>query len=320
MKQKFSWHQPLAILTITTLTWVECAIPKQATANPYNSSNSSIEITVPPPQQPPANPSAGQTNQPATSIPIHVPPPESSVSRGICENFADPAIGSVIDRAAFSGGKWGVVVQSLANGKTLYSHNPNSYLIPASNVKILTTAAALYKLSPNTSIRSKSLQQWIQETNQRSNNRYADTLFRYLGGSQAIRRTLTQLGVNANGYRQYDGSGLSRRNLATPTAMVETLKAIYMADGTGVFYKSLPVAGVSGTLRNRLRSGTTQGKIHAKTGTLRGVRALSGYLEHPEYGTIVFSIMVNQSNQSGRTLLGGIDEVARRVAQLTPCS
>jgi D-alanyl-D-alanine carboxypeptidase/D-alanyl-D-alanine-endopeptidase (penicillin-binding protein 4) len=91
------------------------------------------------------------------------------------------------------------------------------------------------------------------------------------------------------------------------------------AKGNDLFYRSLPVSGVNGTLRNRLKLPETQGKIRAKTGTLRGVRSLSGYLEHPYYGTILFSIMVNQPSQSGQVLVGAIDEIALRLAQLTPC-
>jgi D-alanyl-D-alanine carboxypeptidase/D-alanyl-D-alanine-endopeptidase (penicillin-binding protein 4) len=134
-----------------------------------------------------------------------------------------------------------------------------------------------------------------------------------------VKQTLASLGVDPNGFRQVDGSGLSRQNVATPQALIATLKAMMYAKGNDLFYRSLPVAGVNGTLRNRLRLPETQGRIRAKTGTLRGVRSLSGYLDHPYYGKILFSIMVNQPSQSGQVLVGAIDEIALRLAQLTPC-
>lgn len=267
---------------------------------------------------PPLTPSASAaSNKQENSIPIYVPPPERQAA-GICPAFLEPAISSVIDSPSFAKGNWGILVESL-DGTTLYSRNADRHLIPASNIKLLTTAAALQRLDPQTSIRSTSLREWINVTNLRSNNNYADVLLRYVGGPQAVKSALAQLGVNPNAFRQVDGSGLSRRNSATPSALVDTLKAMSAARGTEVWYGSLPVAGVSGTLRNRLRNTPAQGKVHAKTGTLRGVRALSGYIDHPDYGVLAFSILVNQPNQSGQALVGAIDTIVLRLTQLTPC-
>ena len=89
--------------------------------------------------------------------------------------------------------------------------------------------------------------------------------------------------------------------------------------GGEVFYRSLPVAGQSGTLRRRFQNTTLQGQVRAKTGTLRGVRALSGYLNHPDYGPLVFSIIVNQPGQSGTQMLQAIDAVVEQLARVTPC-
>lgn len=252
-------------------------------------------------------------------IAIQVPPPERT-SLGICSNNIDLVVNNLIDRSPLNKGKWGILVQTL-DGKTLYYRNPDSYLIPASNLKLLVTAAALQKLNPAGSIRSKSIRDWIVETNLRSNNQYADVLLRYLGGSQSVQEILTDLGVSSQGYRLRDGSGLSRNNLATPRTMVETLQAMYSAPNHDIFLASLPVAGTSGTLKNRLRSSTTQGHVYAKTGTLKGVRSLSGYLEHPDYGSVVFSIMTNQpTTQSGTVLVKAIDEIVLRLSSMINCT
>ncbi|MGD1918727.1 MAG: D-alanyl-D-alanine carboxypeptidase/D-alanyl-D-alanine-endopeptidase [Pleurocapsa sp.] len=184
----------------------------------------------------------------------------------------------------------------------------------------MVTAAALQKLDLNGQIRSTSISDWIKVTNLKSNNAYANVLLRYLGGSQSVQQALTHLGIDAKGYRLKDGSGLSRNNLATPRTLVSTLRAMYHAKGNDVFLASLPVAGISGTLKNRLRHTTAEGTVRAKTGTLRGVKALSGYINHPEYGVVVFSIITNQpTNQSSYPIVQAIDEIVLQLSTLTNC-
>jgi len=117
------------------------------------------------------------------------------------------------------------------------------------------------------------------------------------------------LGINPHSFYLVDGSGLSRNNKATPRALVETLRAMYYAPNRDIFLASLPTAGISGTLRNRMKQTSVQGIVHAKTGTLSGVRALSGYLDHRQHGILVFSILANNSSQSGTALVRAIDEI-----------
>ena len=252
------------------------------------------------------------------SIEIEVPPPERNTP-GICSTHIKSAIDSIVEHPNINRGKWAILVQSL-NGTTIYSRNPDSYMIPASNIKLLVTAAALQKLNPGGEIRSKSIREWITVTNLRSNNNYANILLGYLGGSQSVQQALTSLGIDPNGYRLRDGSGLSRNNLATPRTLVSTLRAMFHARGNEVFLASLPVAGVSGTLKNRLRDTSAQGFVRAKTGTLKGVRALSGYIEHPEYDTLVFSIIANQPRtESSQAMVDTVDEIVLRLNTLTNC-
>jgi serine-type D-Ala-D-Ala carboxypeptidase/endopeptidase (penicillin-binding protein 4) len=292
MTKKNRRFTPLAILSAASVAWVNPAFANQtiSTTSPdiFNN-NDAIEIFVPPPEQ--------ETN-------------------GLCSAFLEPAINSIIGN---SPNAWGIHVESLNDGTVLYSHNTNKLFIPASNTKIFTTAAALQRLTPQAKIRSQSLKSWITITNQRSNNNYADVLMRFIGGPQAAKTALTQLGIDPNGYRLADGSGLSRRNAATPKTVVSILRAMYHAQGNDIFLTSLPVAGMTGTLKSRMRFTTAQGMVHAKTGTLRGVRALSGYIEHPRYGTIVFSILANNPNQSGDSLNKTIDNVVLQLSMLMPC-
>ncbi|MBC6417915.1 MAG: D-alanyl-D-alanine carboxypeptidase/D-alanyl-D-alanine-endopeptidase, partial [Prochloron sp. SP5CPC1] len=253
----------------------------------------------------------------ANSIEIDVPPPETN-NDNLCPEFLEPEIKAIANRV---GGKWGIMIQSLDDRTTLYEHHPDRPLIPASNVKILTAAAALQRLDPLTTIRSTSLREWVRVTLLRSNNNYANVLLRYFGGATAAKQALTKLGVNPGGYRLVDGSGLSRQNNATPRVIIQTLDAMHFARGREIFLASLPVAGVSGTLRNRLKATPVQGTVAAKTGTLRGVRALSGYMDHPTYGILIFSIMVNhQPNKPGYALVKGIDDIVLTMNNLAPCN
>ncbi|MGB3615180.1 MAG: D-alanyl-D-alanine carboxypeptidase, partial [Elainellaceae cyanobacterium] len=184
-----------------------------------------------------------------------------------------------------------------------------------SNVKLLTTAAALQTFGGW----DTALQTWIGIVNRESNNQSADALLARMGGPEQVRVALSSLGIDSESYRQVDGSGLSRYNIAQPSTFVTVLKAMWNSPGGEVFYSSLPVAGQSGTLRYRFRDTALQGQVRAKTGTLRGVRALSGYLSHPDYGPIVFSIIVNQPGQSGERMLQAIDGVVQQLSYLSPC-
>lgn len=238
---------------------------------------------------------------------------------GVCSTRISSAIDKIISRPELSQGKWAILVQSLG-GTNIYSLNPDSYMVPASNMKILVTAAALQEFNPDNQINSKSIGDWIKITNLNSDNAYANTLLSYLGGSQSVQQALTSLGVDSKGYRMKDGSGLSRNNLATPRTLVSTLRAMYHGRGHEVFFASLPVAGISGTLKNRLQHTAVQGTLRAKTGTLRGVKALSGYLDHPEYGILVFSIIANQPiNQSNISITQGIDDIVLELGKLASC-
>ncbi|MBE9180105.1 D-alanyl-D-alanine carboxypeptidase [Oculatella sp. LEGE 06141] len=252
-------------------------------------------------------------------VQIYVPPPERRTD-GICPDLLAPALNSIVESPAFARGRWGVLVEDMSSNQTLYSRSANTLFIPASNVKLLTTAAALQRFDTLSVIGSTSLGNWIRITNLDSNNGYADGLLQRLGGPRAVRESLTLLGVDPNSYRQVDGSGLSRQNQASPTAFISTLKAMRSAQGSDVFYGSLPVAGVNGTLRNRFRNTPAQGVVHAKTGTLSGVRALSGYVDNRDYGTLAFSIMANQSDQPGEALVGAIDRVVLQLTRLTRCN
>ncbi len=192
-------------------------------------------------------------------------------------------------------------------------------------------------------VESPPLSQLLIETNQNSNNLYAEALLRTLAASakpslgakagnapaptdstpemglRIVKATLTKLGVDPAGYILADGSGLSRHNLVSPEAITETLRAMAQSPEAVVYRASLPVAGISGTLRNRFRDSAAQGIVQAKTGTMSGVVALSGYLDAPDYEPLVFSIVVNQSDQPAARLRQAIDDIVLLLTQLHRC-
>ena len=182
-------------------------------------------------------------------------------------------------------------------------------------------------------VESPPLAELLMETLQNSNNLYAEALLRALAvkkirlknqtsadvGLEVVKASLTKLGVDPANYILVDGSGLSRRNLVTPEAFVQTLRGMAKTPAAYIYRASLPVAGKSGTLKGRFQETPAEGIVQAKTGTLTGVVSLSGYLNAPKYEPLVFSIIVNQSNQSATVIRQAIDEVVVLLTQLQHC-
>ncbi len=180
-------------------------------------------------------------------------------------------------------------------------------------------------------VESPLLSDLVMETNQNSNNLYAEALLRAIAqrkkpeqttvnaALEVLKTTLTQLGVNPTGYVIVDGSGLSRHNLISPEALVQVLQAMAKTPSSSVYRASLPIAGKSGTLKSRFQNTPAEGIVQAKTGTMTGVVSLSGYVNNSKYEPLVFSIIVNQSEQKAKALREGVDEIVVLLTQLQRC-
>jgi D-alanyl-D-alanine carboxypeptidase/D-alanyl-D-alanine-endopeptidase (penicillin-binding protein 4) len=107
-------------------------------------------------------------------------------------------------------------------------------------------------------------------------------------------------GLPTRRLRQADGSGLSRYNLVAPELLIALLEHMRRSPNYATFYASLPVAGVDGTLENRMRNTPLQGNVHAKTGTVSNVRSLSGYMTTAAGEPMVFSMIVNHHTVTSR--------------------
>ena len=103
------------------------------------------------------------------------------------------------------------------------------------------------------------------------------------------------MGVPANEYRFYDGSGLSRMNLVTPQTVVMLLQFMARSTHHEDWMTLLPVSGVDGSLATRMTGPHVRGRIQAKTGSLNHVSALSGYADTRKGHRLTFSIFVNNA-------------------------
>ncbi|HEX8829623.1 MAG TPA: D-alanyl-D-alanine carboxypeptidase/D-alanyl-D-alanine-endopeptidase, partial [Longimicrobium sp.] len=99
---------------------------------------------------------------------------------------------------------------------------------------------------------------------------------------------------------QADGSGLSRYNLVAPQFLIGLLEHMRGSPNYQTFYAALPIAGVDGTLRSRMKGTPLEGNVHAKTGTVSNVRSLSGYMTTAAGEPILFSIIVNHHTVTSR--------------------
>lgn len=105
-------------------------------------------------------------------------------------------------------------------------------------------------------------------------------------------------GISPDDVVQSDASGLSRHDLVTPRAIVALLTFAQKQPWFETYFNSLPVAGVDGTLEDRMKNTPAAGHIHAKTGSVEHVRTLSGFADTPNGRRLIFSFLSN--NQAGK--------------------
>ncbi len=130
------------------------------------------------------------------------------------------------------------------------------------------------------------------------------------GGLEALARFLQDAAIGPDDYHFSDGSGLSRYNLVTPHTIATLLQ--HMADTPlrEQWMNLLPIGGVDGSLRLRFRALRLHGEIHAKTGSLTHVSALSGYYVRDDGTTLAFSILVNNFGVPTSAIRVLIDKIA----------
>jgi D-alanyl-D-alanine carboxypeptidase/D-alanyl-D-alanine-endopeptidase (penicillin-binding protein 4) len=135
------------------------------------------------------------------------------------------------------------------------------------------------------------------------------------GGVAAVKQFLLQAGLKEDEFTFLDGSGLSRRDLVTPAATVQLLIYASRQPWGPAFEESLPVSGVDGSLSERFQKTPAVGHVHAKTGSLSHVNALSGYGQTQSGKRFVFSIFCNDHNLPGSKVLAAMDAVVQILVQ-----
>jgi D-alanyl-D-alanine carboxypeptidase/D-alanyl-D-alanine-endopeptidase (penicillin-binding protein 4) len=238
---------------------------------------------------------------------------------------------AIEDPAEFAAGLFSQLLEKRGiaiSGKQHSRHTELATLFPLS---VTAVAPSLRVEQPVTlaSYESKPLLQDIRVINKVSQNLHAEILLRLLGrergnsgtvesGLEVLRGFLTNAGISNDQYAFYDGSGLSRQNLVTPHAIVQLLHYCW-AQPWGANYKTtLPVAGVDGSLSERLRSLPMQGHVMAKTGSLGGVKALSGYATTNTGQVMAFSILSNNFNLPGKRITDAIDLLVEAIIEDAP--
>jgi len=202
----------------------------------------------------------------------------------------------------FKGAVIGYTIYDFTKGiqNLIFDHNAALGMVPASTQKILTTAAAL-------EIFGEPVYQEVTITNLNSINWRANRMLQKIGqqkygkydflhGTQAVMEYWKDKGVDISGLNMCDGSGRSHDNIASPRQLSEVLFKMTISPVFPVFYNSLPLAGISGTMHKWLIGSNGEGRIRAKTGSLGGVRSYAGYVNTLSGKKLIFTLIINNYN------------------------
>lgn len=162
-----------------------------------------------------------------------------------------------------------------------------------------------------------------------SQNLYTELILRVLGeqagdktdpkktseqrGLEVIQQFLSEAGIPPGSVVQYDGCGLSRHDLITPAASARLYEFMTSRSYAQAWRDSLTIAGVDGTLKNRLTGPLTAGNVRGKTGTIDQVSSLSGYVTTASGEKLAFSVLTNNLPE-GRLRTSTIDEIVTLLA------
>jgi D-alanyl-D-alanine carboxypeptidase len=202
----------------------------------------------------------------------------------------------------------------------LADYNAKELMVPASTLKIFVTGAAL-------DIIGRRVIPEVTITNLMSINWRSSKLLRMIGkevyktattqaGVRAIMDFWTSRGVDTTGMNFYDGNGLSHSNAISPKQLVDALYAMRTSPYFEVFYESLPIAGLTGTLHRAMKNSAAVGRIRAKTGTISSVKSFAGYVHTVSDRKLVFSLIVNDYNGRVKEIKKKMEGVMIRMAEI----
>lgn len=162
-----------------------------------------------------------------------------------------------------------------------------------------------------------------------SQNLFAETVLKTFGnepggagstaaGLDTILRTLDGWGVSRSDMRLVDGSGLSRYDVITPAALVGILAHVYRDERLRApFLETLPVAGVDGTLQNRMKGTPAEGNARAKTGSFSNARSVAGFVKTADDEMLTFAIMANNYGVAASAIDRATDAIVAALARFS---
>ncbi|NMB81469.1 MAG: D-alanyl-D-alanine carboxypeptidase/D-alanyl-D-alanine-endopeptidase [Ignavibacteria bacterium] len=222
----------------------------------------------------------------------------------------------------------------IVNGELSFNEKPGDVLINIFNptnyfLTLLKESFEKNKISFNGDIKFSTIPDGVKElfifnrnldsiivnVNKNSDNLSAEMLLRgmslkYYGkpasaekGIKLIDSLFTITGMDPKIFKVVDGSGLSFYNLISAEALTQVLKYVYQKknDAFTKLYNSLPISGVDGTLKGRMKNSPLFKNVRAKTGSISGVSTLSGYLTNKSNHLIAFTIMMQNFTGSSKT-------------------
>ena len=166
----------------------------------------------------------------------------------------------------------------------------------------------------------------LRITDKVSQNLHAELALRAVGrarrnagtvqaGLEELQAFLEEIGLPSEEYFFRDGSGLARLNLVTPAAVVRLLRYMYDSPLREHWMSLLPVGGEDGTLATRFANSPAAGRVHAKTGSLSHVSALSGYIERAGGSRLAFSMLVNNYRAPTAEVRGVMDRICTLIVE-----
>lgn len=132
----------------------------------------------------------------------------------------------------------------------------------------------------------------------------------------AFNARMQSWGIPRDGFQMVDGSGLSRRDVLAPDTLLAVLRRMYDAGGSSPWMRALPVAGVDGSLENRMKGTPAERNVRAKTGTMSNIRSLAGYVTTAGGEHLAFVVMLNDFEGTGAQAVQAIDAIAVRLAAI----
>jgi D-alanyl-D-alanine carboxypeptidase/D-alanyl-D-alanine-endopeptidase (penicillin-binding protein 4) len=172
---------------------------------------------------------------------------------------------------------------------------------------------------------SPSLREILPPFMKPSQNQIGEMLFKTIGLEKGtagrpsaarvvVEKQLQDWGAIPAGYVVRDGSGLSRYDYVSPETIVHVLAAMRRDTAFLSYYDALPIAGVDGTIRTRMRGTPAAANVRAKTGSVAQARSLSGYVTALNGDTLIFSILANNWNVPAGRVTAAADSIAARLA------